>query len=154
MKLSHIVLAGTLLFISYTMQSQTAPAAKKDEKTATEQPKVTYEELKELYIKMENSESHKLSNKLMKAFMEKMNYKEKDISVIQSPNGMLEWIKANIEKTGFASYEDAVKEYEEMMAATMKSTTENMDFYMALGKADPEDAHRILTEGINPYSED
>jgi len=154
MKLSQIVLIGVLLFTSYTMQSQTAPEAKKDEKVSTEKTKVTYEELKELYLKRENSESYKLANKLMKAFIEKMNYKEKDLSVIQTPNGRLEWIKANLEKTGFANYEEAVKEYEEMMAVATKSTTENMDFYMALGKADEEDVHRILTEGINPYSED
>lgn len=153
MKISHIILAGTLLLTSYTAQSQTAPAAKKDI-TTTEKPKVTYEELKELYLKRENSESYKLSKKLMRAFNKKMNYREKDMSIFESPNGSLDWIKANLEKTGFANYEEAAKEHEEMMAAGIKSVEENKDFYTAIRNADREDVRRVMMEGINPYSED
>src|SRR5690606_1914224 len=97
MKLSHIILTGALLITFYTAQSQTEPEVKKEEKPATE-TKVTYEELKELYMKRENSESYKLSKKLMTAFYKKMNYSEKDRSALITPDSMLVWIKANLEK--------------------------------------------------------
>lgn len=152
MKLSHIILTGALLITFYTAQSQTEPEVKKEEKPATE-TKVTYEELKELYMKRENSESYKLSKKLMTAFYKKMNYSEKDRSALITPDSMLVWIKANLEKTYFASYEEATEEFDEMMAAGVKSVEENKDFYTAMRNANREDARRVLMEGINPYSE-
>lgn len=87
-----------------------------------------YKKLKELYIASLHSESAIYASKLKADFFLKVNFTEEDNTVMGIKENMFGWIRDNLHKTGFESYEEAVRDFEEIEAATEKELEENPEF--------------------------
>lgn len=86
-----------------------------------------YNKLKAVYVKKRQSESYKKFSKLNDAFLEKVNFKDhfKEIEM----RTIMEWIKANLAKTKFASYEEAEKEWKIVREAVSEHSAESSEYY-------------------------
>jgi hypothetical protein len=127
MKLIYTALLAFTLANTYTLTAQTADKEPVPEKLS-DGPEYDkhYQKLKELYIKQLKSESYKKYFELNRSFINKMNYKGK---ISKLGNNMLGWIKENIGKTSFESYEAAEKEWQAVQAASRKSMGKNKEYY-------------------------
>jgi hypothetical protein len=127
MKSFYTILLTLIITCTYTASAQIVAEKPKHEKL-TKGPEYDkhYAKLKELHIKELNSESHKKSKELHKAFVKKLNYKGKyqDIS-----KNVLDWVKENLYQTSFESYEAAEKEWKAVQVANFKSIKENQEYY-------------------------
>jgi len=85
-----------------------------------------YNKLKELYLKQLQSVSYKNKELLTRSFLKKMNFTGKYSELHKD---VLAWIKRNIEKTNFETYEAAQKEWDFLLTIAQKEVTENNDFY-------------------------
>lgn len=101
--------------------------------------------LKELYIKMIRSESHKNFDKASKAFTDKMGDEIPD-DKLSSEGEMLDWIKNNILLTNFDSYQEAVREWNNVIALSSISVNANMAFHEYLAEAEPGAFLEVLME--------
>ena len=90
----------------------------------------TYNKLRALYLKQLDSESYKKAYNLSMNFASKAKF-DGDFAILAVENGMLNWIKENLDKTSFSSYEEAVKLYKEQEVAFEADKIENAEYYTA-----------------------
>lgn len=127
MKLLYTLLFTIALTGTYTAAAQTETKPVKEEKlTGGPEYDKHYEKLKELYIKQLRSGTHKKQRQLNNAFIAKMNFKG-DPKEIQKD--ILGWVKNNIDKTNFESYEAAEQEWQAIITAGMDDFQENQEYY-------------------------
>lgn len=113
----------TLLLLLFSF-SGTAQTSVEDTLTAS----YRYSKARDLYIKSLHSKSAMHFNKLGDEFRGKLNFFG-DNTVLATTEGTFEWIKENLERTDFESYEAAVKEYEELGVAAANNIESNSEFY-------------------------
>jgi len=122
-----------------------------------------YIKLKELYVRMQNSESAKTCITLKNDFLEKSNYEDvvsrKEI-IAQSYNGLNainQWVLDNIEKTDFKSCEEAENAIKKGIAANFKIHVDNKELYSYLEntyKICPDLCVNLLLELKKEYGKD
>lgn len=92
-----------------------------------------YEKLKELYIKKIHSPTYRKYKSLINSYKSKWRFAYEGsgdklgAELAKNPGG-LNWIKNNLEKTKFESYEAAVEEFDLVMAAAKDDNTANKEF--------------------------
>jgi len=106
-----------------------------------------YNKYKAMYIKQQESESHKKYIALHKAFVDKMHADE----TIKFEKGYsrLQYIKANLANTGFKSYEEAEKEWEVCTAANAADINENRpakNYMIKILMANPQKNAEIIQQ--------
>jgi len=149
MKLLYTALTIALLAGSHTATAQTVPAKPATELlSAGPEYDTHFKKLKELYLKELRSESYKKSVSLHKAFLKKLP------NEAFTTDDQLAWIKDNLPKTQFESYEAAEKEWQEIMAAGMASIEDNKEYYdymvLCFSKCEPQ----ILTDMMMEVQEE
>jgi hypothetical protein len=155
MKVLYTSLLTLFLACSYTTMAQTTNDKPKQEKL-TDGPEYDkhYAKLKELYLKQLRSESYKKQHALNNAFVAKINF---DGEIEDFQKDILGWIKANIDKTTFGSYEAAEKEWQAIIAAGMKDFEENKDYYdymmVCFNCCDSEILTQVMMEVMEEYPE-
>ncbi len=87
----------------------------------------TYSKLKNLYIKYITSESYHKFQPLEERFVEKIHFKDYH-SEIKSL-GFDAWLNSNIQKTDYATLEEAKLAYKEMSKAIADCTAENKAYF-------------------------
>jgi len=92
----------------------------------------TFNTLKELFIKQMLTERYQQTRLLVLSYKSKLKSSGhfKAASLANDPGG-LKWLKENWTKTGFTSYEEAVREYrglEASFAANNRESKEHMEF--------------------------
>ncbi|MES2484668.1 MAG: hypothetical protein V4581_01790, partial [Bacteroidota bacterium] len=88
----------------------------------------TYNKLRTLYVKQLDSETYKKAHKLSMEFAKKTKF-DGDFATLTEEDSMLKWIKDNLDKTSFTSYEEAVKLNKEQEAAFEVDQKENAEYY-------------------------
>lgn len=123
-----------LLFNSVYSQNLVYETGKLSESEYAER----YEKLKMMYRSYLNSESFKYSFVALKLFTEKVNYvgTPEEVSAMRKSSDekqqmmkWMKWIEANIEKTDFKDYNDAVAEYEKYSESSCVSFEDNKAFF-------------------------
>jgi len=125
----------TLIILCFSLSAM-AQHPRKTEMTATVKDTAyvnTYNKLRALYLKQLESESYKKVQKLTTAFMEKVKF-DGDFKIFKEEYGLLNWIKDNLQKTSFTSYEEAENEYKAQEVLNKEYEQENAE-YIAFGKA-------------------
>jgi hypothetical protein len=122
MKLLHTLFIGFALVCSYTVTAQTGNI---------DNPECVarYEKLKELHLQKLTSESYVKQHVLLKEFTRKLNVKDAKYKVAEMSKDMLGWIKTNIDKTLFESYEEAEKDFAALSAAGEASRIEGREYF-------------------------
>jgi hypothetical protein len=87
----------------------------------------SYNKLRALYLKQLDSESHKKAMKLTDQFMTKANFNG-DQNILLTDDGLMNWIKDNIEKTSFKNFEEALKLDEDLKTAYKADAIENAEY--------------------------
>lgn len=115
---------------------------------------VCYEKLKVLYISYLNSESFKVSSKALDEFKDKVNYTASNAEAKEfikdsyKENKPLKWIKENIEKTDFKTYQEAELEYQHFVELSKKSRTDNKEFFDYLKTVTDIHGSKIFADAI------
>ncbi|OYQ49025.1 hypothetical protein CHU92_00485 [Flavobacterium cyanobacteriorum] len=121
----------TALFFQSALSQETANAPLCTEGSA--EYTARYEKLKAMYIEMQNKQSSKDFIALNNAFKEKSNFKASPQEMYnQAKNGFnaqFEWVRNNIEKTGFKNCEEAEAEITKLLNQNIKFVMENKDTY-------------------------
>lgn len=102
-----------------------------------------YNKFKELELKRLNSYSHKKFRKLHKVFIKKINYKGQ---LAEISDDVLGYIKTNLQFTDFESYEEAEKEWAEIMQASKESIDENHEYFAFLFETIEVCGHEIVAK--------
>jgi len=105
---------------------------------------VKFNKLKELYVKQYNSESYKKMKNLNDAFMDKVNPDHTFLDFKGVPP--IDWVKGNLEKTAFSSYDDAKKEYAEIEKAAVFVAAENGALTNMILELVKNKEHEIMTD--------
>ena len=79
-------------------------------------------------------------------FANKINYKKLRI---ETRDEFITWIDNNLGSTQFSSKEDGIALFDDMLSKSGTLVTENIDFFNALGDADPEQLV-IIMEPVSP----
>jgi hypothetical protein len=138
MKKLILLLAVITLLISCAGKSKTT------EETTFKSTDVGFQptsELGVLYDEMIHSVSYLRFEKSGHQFIEKLNYKG-DTSIMEDEKLMMEWIEANLKKTQFVSYDEAVSEWKQNVANLQAVLKENKAYFEARKKATPEEADK------------
>jgi hypothetical protein len=104
-----------------------------------------YHKLRALYVKQLDSDVHKNSEKLLATFINKAKFNS-DKGVLSEKEGMINWIRANFDKTRFSSIEEAEKVYNEMVAARAADMAENADYYTFIQMCIKKHSTQILLD--------
>lgn len=91
-----------------------------------------YTKLKELYLKLQESESYIKSDELIKEFNSYMNIDKKNFLELKKEGSIMEWVKKNIASTSFKNIEEAEKLNEEIKKADLEQYKENEEYYVYL----------------------
>lgn len=91
----------------------------------------TFNHLKKLYEKQQDSESSKKIHLIISDFSKKMNLDKTDnrIDFEQSKLSMIEWVEKNIEKTSFQNIDEAHQKYVKLLQAQNEEIIINEEFY-------------------------
>ncbi len=87
----------------------------------------TYSKLKSLYIKYITSESHHKFEPLEERFVEKIHFKDYHSEITSL--GFDAWLNSNIQKTDYATLEEAKLAYKEVSKAIADCTAENKAYF-------------------------
>ncbi|MCW4469850.1 hypothetical protein OGH69_12795 [Flavobacterium sp. MFBS3-15] len=117
------ILKISLLFLLFSFSGK-AQTSVEDTLTAS----YRYNKARALYIKSLHSKSSMHLNKLGAEFRDKLNFFG-DSTVLATREGALKWIKENLERTDFETYEAAVNEYEAIGVASANQVKDNSEFY-------------------------
>ena len=114
-----------------------------------------YNKLREVYVKKRLSESYVAFSKVHKAFLEKVNFNDhfKEIEM----RTIMEWVKANLGKTKFATYEEAEKEWEAVRNASQAHGEDASEFYAMMreyrANGDMDIVKDVMKDVAMEYSE-
>jgi len=147
MKYIYLTLIALLL-------SGVTPLAAQETSTDSEQRSndPDYTEMKNkliaLHLQELDSESYKRSAVLSRSFHDKLNYTGEvtDVMKLFREKKVVDWVKENFAVTEFESVEEAQKEYDAMMQATMATITENEAYHNYMMQAVLKYGADILTE--------
>ncbi|WP_330443653.1 hypothetical protein [Flavobacterium sp. C4GT6] len=148
-------------FLIFSLNSTAQTKEDNSSKEAVEEStyQKDYEKLKELHIAYENSEDKAKQVKLMDDFYDKIKDRRKMRDAIGNDIGAtLEWIKNNLDKTKFTSYEEAKKEWDNIQAAGMSSVMKNQEYFNFMQKCLRKHGSDILIKVMeeatpNPYTD-
>ncbi|MUV05018.1 hypothetical protein GN157_14975 [Flavobacterium rakeshii] len=150
-------LSFSILSLTLTAQTTEDNSSKKAVEESTYEK--DFEQLKELHIAYENSEDRVKHLKLMDDFYDKIKELRKMRDAIGNDvNATLEWIKNNLDKTQFTSYEEAKKEWDNIQTVGMTSFMKNQEYFnfmqKCLLKYGPDILRKVMEEAIpNPYTD-
>lgn len=120
--LGIILLAPVNVFSQNSIQSQSL--VEKDSSY-----NAAFEKLKKLLIAKIHTQGYQENKKLITAFREKLR---ENSGLYPSGIGLqpsvLAWVKINLEKTKFKSYEEAVADYDEILKASQAEDVKNPDY--------------------------
>jgi hypothetical protein len=142
MKLKHTLLIIFSIAGTYTAIAQTG---------SIDNPECVarYEKLKELQLKKLSSENSIKYHKMMNEFSEKMNYKATGTKVTDVTKDLLGWLKDNIDKTKFESYEAAVTEIEALSAIGELSRNEGKEYFAYLRECKQHCGNDVMMKVLN-----
>jgi hypothetical protein len=103
-------------------------------------------QLQKAYLKLNNSESYKKYDKLNGDFANKAKVSSKEIEDVKKSKSILEWVKNNLEKTNFKTFEEATTLNESILAADFQQYKDNEEFYVLMFQY-------VNTYGVNIYTE-
>lgn len=154
--LYSLALLTTLLFAVpiYSQEIESLEIAD----TVKDNYKIRHDRLKELYIKMLDSESNKKATKLRKAYVAKTNHLKYKDEVRPHIHDITKWVNANIEKTEFKSVEEATTMFNEVAVLELANLKENDEYmyYLAFTTANPKYKNlvaEIILEVMREYPE-
>jgi hypothetical protein len=122
-----------ILVLLFVVQGLKAQINATDEKAMAEDVEcsVRFDRAKDFYAKMHGSPSATNYVKCKNDFYSKLpkGIKLEDPAALNCAENTLFWTKANIQKTGFANYEEAQLLWDKQVAAHTKLVDENTAFY-------------------------
>jgi len=116
----------------------------------------TYNKLKQLYIVNMYTDAYQQNRAKAREYRNKLRSSgEFDPKTLGKDHGGLNWLKDNWQKTEFKSYEEAVKEFDDLLAATLVPTKEseayNEVYLEAIIKYGPEIFTDMFFELMKEY---
>jgi hypothetical protein len=105
-----------------------------------------YEKLKELQLKKLSSGNSIKYHKMMKEFTAKMNIRATGDKVTDVSEDLLGWVKNNIDKTKFRSYEEAEKDFAALSAAGEASRLDGKEYFAYLKECRQHCGNDIMTK--------
>jgi len=128
MKSISIILFALCVFCPFVSHGQDTPL---QPQFSTERDSAyfnTFNTLKDLFVKQILSARYQQTRQLIQSYKSKLRssgyFKAADLA--KDPGG-LKWLKENWAKTGFARYEEAVKEYNNLLATSNADNKENKE---------------------------
>jgi len=141
MKKVFFLALGLTLFVSCSNDSE---GNQPEINTVNFQTKATT--LQTTYDQMLSSDSWIKYDKALGVFLEKMNCN--DVSAFDSTTAMNSWLSSNIGSTGFASFQDAINQMDEVSNLDNIAYENNLSFFNALDGSTVKEIHDVI---FNPY---
>lgn len=123
----QLFLLMALLTVSFYSHAQTAETKQKPKDTIPYE--VRYTKFKKLYIKMRESQSHKIGDSIGQVFFYKITPDVELIEISKENWDYMAWTRANLSKTEFKTIEEAEQLWSKYEAAAKISADENKEYY-------------------------
>lgn len=150
---SFCTLLFTIVFaLSYT--KVTAQTSTYNPVNSSSECKERVDKLKAMHVTFLSSDTQKKYSQLIKEFNRKINLKGSGEKVENIIDDLMGWIKNNIDKTMFESYEAAEKEFEAISDASVAMRNENKEYYTYLNESRPYCGSGLIAKIVNEVSDE